>query len=387
MREVRQRSELHRVALEERGAAHVGVQQAAQRRQRVQVRALVAVRGVQREAHERRADVVAGGERSRRVALVVPEHVAAVLDAVLAAQRQQVARQVPVERAGGVLHRDRHAVFAGVLSGCDRSVVDRDELGDVAVQHVRGAHADLLGNREQQVAVDRQRHARFAHCFRHREQRRDAGLVVEMARDDESVVREFRLRVDRDRVADVQAESHEVVEGRAALVEPQLDLFPRNGLRVDLLVVGVPGGLQRDDRSAQAPAVVGVHGGARAFGEARRPGADRDELEATVGLQRLDRRAERVEVRDDRAIGTVVLALEIGADRTAARQAVRDAQRAEFVRHVHDDLVGHPRRARNRQQARKHREQVRAVDRPGAGTRCGSVARCGYSGPGRSGRR
>ena len=119
------------------------------------------------------------------------------------------------------------------------------------MQHRRGADADLLGDGEQPVDVDRQSRAlRRCSAFSAASMTRDAGLVVEMARDDEAVVEEFRLRIDGDDVADVDAErcrSRAVARQR---VDAQLDMVPADRLGVDLVVEGVARRLQRQDRAA-----------------------------------------------------------------------------------------------------------------------------------------
>ena len=74
---------------------------------------------------------------------------------------------------------------------------------------------------------------------------------------------------------------------RAKRVDPQLDMVPADRLRVDLVVEGVARGLERQDGAAIG-AALGEDGAARAFGEARRPVADRHELEPAVVLERFE---------------------------------------------------------------------------------------------------
>src|SRR3546814_19531431 len=74
------------------------------------------------------ADVVAGLQRRGGIRAVIAENVAAVLDFVFAAQLQQAAGQVAVERPARILHRDGDAVFAGILARRDGAVVDRHQL-------------------------------------------------------------------------------------------------------------------------------------------------------------------------------------------------------------------------------------------------------------------
>ncbi len=204
----------------------------------------------------------------------------------------------------------------------------------------RRADADLLGDGEQPVDVDRRRRAaRARSALSAASIDGDAGLVVEMARDDEAVVEEFRLRIDGDDVADVDAERERLRAVRRAGVDAQLDMLPADGLRVDLLVEGVARGLQRQDRAAIG-ALLGEERHARALGEARRPVADRHQLEPAVLLDQLHLRAERVEMGDDGARGRAPAALADGADRAAPRQLGRQAEPLQLLGAVAHDLVG-----------------------------------------------
>ena len=93
---------------------------------------------VDADAHQGGPGRRAGLERRGRVGAVVVEHVAAVGDVVLAAEVEEAAGQVVVERAVRVLHRDRHRVLARGAGPGPRRRCRRDELGDVAVEAVRG---------------------------------------------------------------------------------------------------------------------------------------------------------------------------------------------------------------------------------------------------------
>lgn len=257
---------------------------------------------------------------------------------------------------------------ARVLARGRCGVVDAHHLGDVAVQRRRGPRAHLLGDREKQVAAHRH-HAlgrplarRVEHGLGRRQQRGDAGLVVEVARDDEARVGELGLGIDRDVIADVDPQGLQIGLGVAELVDAQLHLGPCDGLRVDLFVERVARGLQRQDRAAPR-ALVGEERGASALGKAAGPAADRHDLAAAVGLQGLHHRAERVEVRNDRAVELRIFALDRGPDRTAPGDLEGNPESLELLAGPVHDLVGIAGGAGQLEHLQHHPLQVLRVDR------------------------
>ena len=264
----------------------------------------------------------------------------------------------------------------GVLAGRDGAVVDRDHLGDVAVQHGRGAGADFLGDREQEMAVDRQLRLGVDDGVQRGDHRGDARLVVEMARVDVAVLEKFRPRIDGDDVADIVARVDQVPLARHPLVDAQLDVLPGDRQRVDFLVEGVAGRLERQDGAALR-AGFGDDRDPRAFGEARRPGADRHQLEPAVLLQPLHLRAQRVDMGEHGAVRAALPPAQVDAHGAAAGQLVVDAARLEALREVMHDRIGIAGRARDAEQVHQGRDDVALVDR--------RAARSGGAGARRSG--
>ena len=245
--------------------------------------------------------------------------------------------------------------------GRDRAVIDRDQFRHLAVQHGAGADADFFRQREQKMAVDRQRYFGALHRARGRKHRRHAGLVVEMARGDEAGIGEFRLRVDRHHVADVDAERARFCDGAGSGIETDFEIGPGRRLGVDFLVISVAGGLQRQNGAAKLFGVA-EHGDARAFGKARRPVSDRQWLQPPIGADVLDDGAERIEMADQRAARRRVLALQRRADGAAAGQFKGNTERVQFGADQRDDHVGHAGRARRAQQAFQECEEISLVD-------------------------
>ena len=198
------------------------------------------------------------------------------------------------------------------------------------MQHAGGTRADLFGDREQQVAVHRQREATLPDFARDGQQYRSARLVVQVPGADEPRVGHVRLGIERNEVADIDAEFPEVVTTVEGMVDAHFDGIPADGERVDLGIVSVSRCLDRQDRSHEL-AVVGVDGRARAFGEAARPRADRAQGHAAVVFQFLDHCPERVEMHDNRSVGTVDLTFQVCAYRAAAGHLVGDAEPLQLL--------------------------------------------------------
>ncbi len=69
-----------------------------------------------------------------------------------------------------------------------------------------------------------------------RQHHRDASLVVEMARDDEAAVEEFRLRVYGNDVADLEAEMMQIRRIARPRINTHLDMLPADRQVVHLIV-------------------------------------------------------------------------------------------------------------------------------------------------------
>jgi hypothetical protein len=194
-----------------------------------------------------------------------------------------------------------------------------------------------------------------------REHGRHARLVVEVPGDDESIGKELRLRIDGDDVADVDAERERVRRRACHGVHPELHELPADRLRVDRLVVRVPGCLERQDAAPVGP-LLREQRHPRAFGEAGGPVADRHQLQPAVFLHPLDLRAEGVQVRDDRP-GAGRLAT--GPDRPdgpATGQLRAQSEALELFRAVANDGVGVAARARDGEELPELLHQVFDVD-------------------------
>jgi len=122
------------------------------------------------------------------------------------------------------------------------------------------------------------------------------------------------------------------------------------------------GGFERQQRTANGQTAAGEHGHPRALGEARRPGADRDDFETMVRLDGFDHGAEHIEVRHNRAIRAPPLTWQIGAYRTATRELVGDVELVELGADRADNLIGHSCRARQGEQLKERGGKVIDVD-------------------------
>src|SRR3546814_4105761 len=88
---------------------------------------LIAVAGVDAEGDERGANVRAALERRGAVGAIVAEDVALVVDVVLLAEANELARQVIIEGPDLVGHGDGGAEFGAVLPRRGGAVVRSDE--------------------------------------------------------------------------------------------------------------------------------------------------------------------------------------------------------------------------------------------------------------------
>ena len=120
------------------------------------------------------------------------------------------------------------------------------------LRHQYGCRTDaktLLGDGEEPVDVNRHAGAVILKRLDGGQHDRHAGLVVEMARDDEAVVEEFRLRIDGDEVADIDAERIGLLARQRGCIDPVFDMGPADGLSVDLVIEVWPEALRRQDRT------------------------------------------------------------------------------------------------------------------------------------------
>ncbi len=113
------------------------------------------MRGVDAEADQRGAYVVARFHGRGRVAPVVAEDLAPHRNAVLTRQLQQLVAQMVVERPRSIEHGDVHLVLARTIGGDRGGVVDTHHLSHILMQYRRRTGADFLEYCEQQVTVDR----------------------------------------------------------------------------------------------------------------------------------------------------------------------------------------------------------------------------------------
>jgi hypothetical protein len=171
------------------------------------------------------------------------------------------------------------------------------------------------------------------------------------------------LRNPEDDVADLDAEGPDVGGVLDPLVDADLDVVPGDGLQVDLGVERVAAGLQRQDRAGVVDArLVGEHAHPRALGEPRRPGADRDDPQPPVRLDRLHHAADRVRVDDHGALEVGLLAPQRRVQHPPPGQPHRQAEGLGLLAEHPHDLVGAPGGARLAQQAQQEVDHVVAVD-------------------------
>ena len=170
------------------------------------VDALVAVGRVDAEGRKRGPHVVSGFQCGGGIGAIKAEDVLLVGDVLALAEFDELLGQMIVEGTRLVGHGDRNAELGRVLARRTRSVVDGQHGGDVAGQDRGCPDTHLLGDREEPVDINRRRRRGTFERLDRRKRDRDAGLVVEMAGIDEAVVEEFRRGIDRDDIADIDAE-------------------------------------------------------------------------------------------------------------------------------------------------------------------------------------
>src|SRR5690606_40628302 len=107
-------------------------------------------------------------------------------------------------------------------------------------------------------------------------------------------------------------------------------MLPADRLSIHLLVEGVAGCLQGQDRTAVA-ALFDIKGDPRAFGKTSRPVADRHQFEATVVLDVFNLRTERIEMRDDGPGGEPLFAASDSANGAAPGQFRLHAEALQFL--------------------------------------------------------
>ncbi|MCY1414144.1 hypothetical protein D9M71_295870 [compost metagenome] len=193
-------------------------------------------------------------------------------------------------------------MLAGVLAWRDRGDVDADELADIPRQRRSGTGAGFFGDGEQRMAVDQWLCATVDHGLERGQQRRDPGLVVQVAGADMAAFGEFGQRVEGDEITDIDPQGLAVGAGRAVGIQTQLDVFPTDRQLVDGGIEGVPAGHQRQDATAQHT-VVGEHTDPATLGKAAGPAAHRCEGQTTVVLEGAHTGSDGVQVRGNGAVG------------------------------------------------------------------------------------
>lgn len=226
------------VALEGGGTGDVGGHELVEGFDAFDVSAFVAVAGIDGEAEESGAEVVACFHGGGDIAAVVTEDIAAVFDGVVVCKVDELVGEMVVEGSGHVAHGDGDAVIAGGGFRCVGGVVDGDHFGDIALKNGGGAAADFLEDGEKNAGVDGGGDVELSDVAGEGEEGGDADFVVEVAGVDEAVV-EFGVAVEGDEVAGLDAEGLEVFGGVRGLVDAEFDLVPVDRLGVDFLVVDV----------------------------------------------------------------------------------------------------------------------------------------------------
>jgi hypothetical protein len=180
----------------------------------------------------------------------VAEDVLLVADVVGRGRARPACASGGSRRPGLVGHRERHAEFGRVLPRRGGAVVDRDQRGDVGQQDRGGAVADLLGDGEQPEDVDGRVRPLSTSAFSAASITATPALL--------SRWRETMKPLSRNSgcgsMATMSPTSIPSGAGRPQVegegVDAQLDMVPADGLGVDLVVVGVARGLERQDGAA-----------------------------------------------------------------------------------------------------------------------------------------
>ncbi len=286
------------------------------------------------------------------------EGVADMRDAVLFAKGQQVAGHGGVEGTLAVTHGNGRGIIARGLVGRGDGVVDRHQFLDFGAKAVGAADADLLGDGEHHLARDVRNAPAVDDGLERGEDHGAAGLVVEMAGDDEAPY-PLGLRVHRDHVTDVEAGSDEVLAAVQFGIDADFQVVPVGGLSVDIGVESMARGLERQDGAARGGG-VGEDGDPCALGEASGPGAGVAQRQAAVVLELGDHGAERIEMGRHRAPRRSLAELDIKD--AAPGVAGLQPQLAQPAIDERDGTIGHADRAGREQQFHQAIVQVVEVD-------------------------
>lgn len=221
----------------------------------------------------------------------------------------------------------------------------------------RRRRSDFLGDGEQRVAVDRRLLAAFLDRLQRRQQRRDPGLVVQVAGADMAALGELRQRIEGHVVTHRDAQALAVGATGGIGVETQLDVVPTDLQVVHLGIEGVARSQQRQ-HAATEHALFGEHRDPATLGEAARPAAYRGQAEAAVGLDLADQRADRVEVRGNRPVGGIQAALEGRPDGSPASHLEGHAKFVELLGDIAHDGIGEAGGAGDGEHLQQHPLQV-----------------------------
>ena len=163
------------------------------------------MRGINARTDQRTPNVVPRPQRLAHIRAVVRVDVDPVLDPIAVSEIDQLARQPVVVRAAAVLGADRDGVLIRSLARPHCRHVDRDHLGHVGRNAGRRAVPDLLENRKVQVRRPIQLNRTLQDRLRDAQADRRARLVVQVPRLDVPALRDRRLRVEADKVADCRS--------------------------------------------------------------------------------------------------------------------------------------------------------------------------------------
>jgi hypothetical protein len=143
-------------------------------------------------------------------------------------------------------------MLGGVLPGRGDRDVQADHLGDLAMQGRRRAGADLFGDRQQRMDIDRQRQTVSRTALHAVSKRRHRGLVVEVAGIDVAIGLDLGLRIEGDPVADIDAGASRSGGGRSTGRSTRTSTCSQPIGWVSIFVAeGMAGGLQRQAGAAQ----------------------------------------------------------------------------------------------------------------------------------------
>ena len=178
--------------------------------------ALITVGRITAKSQQRTTNVMPGRDSGVRIAKVITKHVPTHWQFVLRAQTQQMPRQVIVIRAARILHGHTHGMLTGVLTRCHWRNINADELTDIPRQCGSCTAAGFFSDREQGMTVNLRLLAAFHNRLQGGQQCRDARFIVQMTGTDMPAFRELRQRIERNKIANINAYqlgSHRIAAG------------------------------------------------------------------------------------------------------------------------------------------------------------------------------